>query len=402
MNRCQRAAALAAAIGMTVLLAACQHTPSPPPESTAVLDTYRAQYADLPAFSALSAAQQENYDALFTAVTERLDVDTVVQGGEESAAESLGLRVELPRELSDGTQVATLYHAFITDNPQFFYIGSTYTYEGYKVGDKAHYNVLYLTLTMNAAERREASAHLETTVETVLAGLSDKTAWEKELALHDRLIARCRYDDEAAASPSPDTEHPFAFTAYGALVEGRAVCEGYARAFQLLCRRAGIPCTTVNGVDLSNNTAHMWNLVTLEGRRYHVDVTWDDQLDTALHVYFNLTTEEITRTHRLDADSPGQDCTDTAAGYYRTSLRYQERYDREAIAKAVAQEVLAGATVVELQFAPDKLASIGLFVKNRTWFSESVNAHLPKGVTLWDYDFHTYSQYGVLVLCRRK
>ncbi|MBQ8752030.1 MAG: hypothetical protein IJZ13_02885 [Clostridia bacterium] len=400
MYRC-RLAAVAAVFCLVCGLAACKPEEVPPPPEKPVLDAYRGQYQELEGFSALSAEQQENYDALFTAVTERLDVDTVVQEGETSGPEHLGLRVELPRELSDGAEVAALYNAFLADNPQLFYIGSTYTYEGYKVGDRAHYNVLYLTLTMNAAERKEAAKRLDETADTVLAGLAEKTDLEKELAIHDRLIARCVYDDKAAASEMPDAEYPFAFTAYGALVEGKAVCEGYARAFQLLCRRAGLPCVTVNGVDLSNNTAHMWNLVTVDGAPYHVDVTWDDQLDAALHVYFNQTTEEISRTHRLDADSAGKDCTATAAGYYRATGRYQERYDREEIAKAVAAEVQVGATVVELRFPPERLASIGLFVQNRTWFSETVDACLPEGVVLWDYDFHLYSPYGVRVLCRK-
>jgi len=396
-----RLAAVFAAFCLLYGLTACNPAEVTPPPEKPVLDAYRAQYEELEAFSSLPAEQRENYDALFTAVTERLDMDTVVQEGETSGPEHLGLRVELPRELGDGTEVTTLYNAFLADNPQFFYIGSTYTYEGYKVGDRAHYNVLYLSLTMNAAERKAAAKKLEETVDTVLVGLAGKTDLEKELAIHDRLIARCVYDDKAAASEMPDAEYPFAFTAYGALVEGKAVCEGYARAFQLLCRQAGLSCVTVNGVDLSNNTAHMWNLVTVDGAPYHVDVTWDDQLDAALHVYFNQTTEEISRTHRLDADSAGKDCTATAAGYYRATGRYQERYDREEIAKAVAAEVQAGATVVELRFPPERLASIGLFVQNRTWFSETVDACLPEGVVLWDYDFHLYSPYGVLVLCRK-
>lgn len=396
-----RLAAVFAAFCLLYGLTACNPAEVTPPPEKPVLDAYRAQYEELEAFSSLPAEQRENYDALFTAVTERLDMDTVVQEGETSGAEHLGLRVELPRELGDGTEVTTLYNAFLADNPQFFYIGSTYTYEGYKVGDRAHYNVLYLSLTMNAAERKAAAKKLEETVDTVLVGLAGKTDLEKELAIHDRLIARCTYHDQAAASAMPDAEYPFAFTAYGALVEGKAVCEGYARAFQLLCRRAGLPCVTVNGVDLSNNTAHMWNLVTVDGAPYHVDVTWDDQLDAALHVYFNQTTEEISRTHRLDADSAGKDCMATAAGYYRATGRYQERYDREEIAKAVAAEVQAGATVVELRFPPERLASIGLFVQNRTWFSETVDAYLPEGVALWDYDFHLYSPYGVLVLRRK-
>lgn len=400
MNKvCRRWAALA--MGLLLLpLSACRQGEKEPP--LPVYDAYREQYDHLAGFLSLTEEQKQNYDAVFTAVTEQSDRDSVLHNGDESGAESLGLRIELPQKLSDGRAVDDLFDAFLTDNPQFFYIGSRYTYEGYRVGDRAQYTALSLTLTMNAAERRAAAAKLESAVAELTEGLAGREPFGQEVLLHDRLIASCRYDQTAADSADPDREYPFAFTAYGALVEGKAVCEGYARAFSLLCRRVGIPCTTVNGVDLSTKTAHMWNLVTLDGEPYHVDVTWDDRGDTPVHLYLNLTAEEISRTHRLDADSPGGDAAAAKAGYYRATGRYQERYDRAAIAAAVAEAVQNGETTVELQFPPDKLPSIGLFVKNRTWFSEAVNSRLPEGMRLWTYSFELSGPYGVLILSRQE
>lgn len=400
MNKICRGLGLLTAGMLLAILPACRQMPQPP--SLPIYDAYREQYDRLPGFLSLSEEQKQNYDAVFTAVTELSDRDTVLRDGDESGTESLGLRVELPQKLADGQAVDTLFEAFLTDNPQFFYIGSSYTYEGYRVGNRAQYTVLSLTLTMNAAERRLAEAKLEQAAKELTIGLYDQEPFWQEWLLHDRLIDRCRYDKAAAESQAPDREYPHSFTAYGALVEEKAVCEGYARAFQLLCRRVGIPCTTVNGIDTATNTAHMWNLVTLGGESYHVDVTWDDREDTAIHVYLNLTTEEISRTHRLDADSPGKDCTATEAGFYRATGRYQERYDRAAIAAAVAKAVQDGDTVAELQFPPEKLPSVGLFVKNRTWFSEAVNSRLPEGTSLWAYDFQLSAPYGVLILTKRE
>ena len=58
------------------------------------------------------------------------------------------------------------------------------------------------------------------------------------------------------------------------------VCEGYARAYLLLCRAAGIPCVLVEGpakaTSSSDTIAHMWNYVQLEGGWYAVDTTWND------------------------------------------------------------------------------------------------------------------------------
>ena len=57
---------------------------------------------------------------------------------------------------------------------------------------------------------------------------------------------------------------------------------------------------------------------------------------------------------------------------------------------------------MELQFPPDKLPSIGLFVKNRTWFSEAVNSRLPEGTRLWTYSFELSGPYGVLILTKQE
>ena len=57
------------------------------------------------------------------------------------------------------------------------------------------------------------------------------------------------------------------------------VCEGYARAFKVLCDAAGIPCVLVDGqaTNSSGQTeAHMWNYAQVDGAWYAVDVTWND------------------------------------------------------------------------------------------------------------------------------
>ncbi|MBS7262682.1 MAG: hypothetical protein KIG36_03625 [Eubacteriales bacterium] len=64
------------------------------------------------------------------------------------------------------------------------------------------------------------------------------------------------------------------FTAYGALVGGRAVCEGYTSAYYLLCRAAGLWCAYRNGQP--QGQGHTWNMIKLDSGVYNVDVTWCD------------------------------------------------------------------------------------------------------------------------------
>lgn len=99
---------------------------------------------------------------------------------------------------------------------------------------------------------------------------SNATRFRIVQALHDYLVRNCVYDRSAvneAVSPSR--------TAYGALANGKAVCQGYSLAFKLLLRRAGVHAVYVG----SDSMQHAWNMVQMENNAwYHVDVTWDDPI----------------------------------------------------------------------------------------------------------------------------
>ena len=100
----------------------------------------------------------------------------------------------------------------------------------------------------------------------------DMTELQKALALHDWLVINCQYDVTVS--------RPNAHTAYGAIVEGYAVCDGYAKAYNDLLGRVGVTATIVEGrkpLHLGDNPQpHAWSCVTIDGKKYHVDVTADD------------------------------------------------------------------------------------------------------------------------------
>lgn len=119
---------------------------------------------------------------------------------------------------------------------------------------------------------------------------SKMTTYEKELAIHDYLVQNVEYD----AMNSGEDVH----TAYGALVNGKAVCDGYSEAFQTLMEMLGIDCRRVVGT--GNQLPHSWNMVFLEGAWYNVDVTWDDPiggLNGVSHKYFNVSDAELSQDH---------------------------------------------------------------------------------------------------------
>ncbi len=72
----------------------------------------------------------------------------------------------------------------------------------------------------------------------------------------------------------------FIRTAYGSLVAGEAVCEGYSRAFKAVMDELGIPCVLVNGIYQHEDVPelHMWTMVEIDGEWYGVDATMDDPI----------------------------------------------------------------------------------------------------------------------------
>ena len=88
------------------------------------------------------------------------------------------------------------------------------------------------------------------------------TDMQKAIILHDYLAIQVEYDTTASNR----------YSAFGALRDGKAVCQGYALAYKYLLNKAGIECHIVTSKTLN----HAWNIVKLNGKYYHVDVTWDD------------------------------------------------------------------------------------------------------------------------------
>lgn len=180
----------------------------------------------------------------------------------------------------------TVLAAFYLDHPENFWWSHSFTTTGYNT----YVTTVDIAPLFPAEELDARRGSVDEIIAEVLSLLpADATDWEKELFFHDWLCENVVY-----TPVSEGTEN--VYTAYGALVEKQAVCEGYAEAFQLLCDKADIPCIAVSGT--AEGELHKWNAVKLGGAWYYVDVTWDDNADTgALHRYFNVTGEELFSNH---------------------------------------------------------------------------------------------------------
>lgn len=213
--------------------------------------------------------------------------DQIAKGVETSASEI---------SVYDGThpisqaELECAFDAYRRDYTHHFWLDNTYRIS--HTPETVY--TLMPTYLLEGTALEAAKMAFEAESEKLLSGISSSMSeFERELILHDRLAEKVSYVDT-------DNAH----NSYGAIVEGEAVCEGYAEALQYLLRRAGIQSFIAIGssTNPATNTAegHAWNYVKIDGLFYHVDLTWNDQRTELYHAYFNVTDTEISEDHVID------------------------------------------------------------------------------------------------------
>ena len=145
------------------------------------------------------------------------------------------------------------------------------------------------------AEKRDACEKVMFKLLRGIEGNTEMSVYDKLLLVHDRLIAWAAYDTSISLTANADS-----YNAYGALVNGKAVCQGYSMAYSWMLKKLGIDSTYETGT-LSDGVSHGWLRVTLDGKDYYVDATWDDPVNDVpgrvLHENFLIDAATFEQTH---------------------------------------------------------------------------------------------------------
>lgn len=219
-------------------------------------------------------------------------------------------------------QLYTVFHCYINDYPEHFWVDHNYSYT--YSGNTA--KTITLKYTMSATEKASAEKEFNRAVDNLLEGLhGDMDQFDLERILHDRLVLSITYKEN----------NGHAHDAYGAIVEHTAVCEGYARAFQLLCRKVGIRALIAEGNSKDPNTGdtigHAWNVVQINGNFYHIDVTWDDAGEPndehGIHyAWFNINFKQLSEDHILeDSGYDIPDCDHDEENFFLKTGRWLDK-----------------------------------------------------------------------------
>lgn len=147
------------------------------------------------------------------------------------------------------------------------YVGSV---ESWCWGVRGNEYVLEITYTMDVDKLIQIKDATQDLVDDAVSKIdtTGKSDYEIVCAVNDYLCDTVYY-------PPTEPYAPITHTAYGALNNGVAVCEGYACAAKLLLNELGIPCDIQVGT-CTGGGGHAWNLVQLDGQWYQMDITWND------------------------------------------------------------------------------------------------------------------------------
>lgn len=199
--------------------------------------------------------------------------------------------------------VGAVYDAFDRDHPEIFWLNGSglygYTgsyYYGYRNGVVTATFEIYILFYLQAPGF-DVRYDRYTTAGTVAQDITRRDeavakilsqcpqSDKKEQVLYlNRVLTETNAYNSASAVGQNDSADIMAWECLSALTGNVGtkgpVCEGYAKAFMILCKKLGLPCVLVDGfarTELSQPfSGHMWNNVCIDGSWYAVDVTWDD------------------------------------------------------------------------------------------------------------------------------
>lgn len=198
-------------------------------------------------------------------------------------------------------QAGALFAEIINSTPGFFYLSSRIKFSYNKttgvISEIAFEYSLDKDRTTTATKDEVLAARAEYTkmVSDIMAQMPSDITADYDIALW--------YHDHLCLSFAYDTSHEIS-DVYNFLKYGKGVCQAYSLLYTELLSKYGIPCDYATSPAMS----HIWNVIEIGGRWYHVDVTWDDTLPDirghADHDSFLCSDSALMRVGHHDWSSP--------------------------------------------------------------------------------------------------
>ena len=224
-------------------------------------------------------------------------------------------------------------------------------------------------------EEKQVYSAVKQTTEDIIKDC--KTEYDRELAIHNFITDSYKYGP--AGTNVPRRAH----TITGIVMDKEGICEAYANLFYMMCRLAKLDVQFVTGS--ANGIGHMWVMIKLDGDYYHVDVTSDDPAPDVpyreRYDYFNVTDEDIARTHTWEREDYPR-CTADKYNYHIYNDYVVST--REELEKFINENLNAGKTAFTFRtrnFIINSAEEIKKLTTNRGFYSIAVTGEYGKEST---------------------
>ncbi len=242
----------------------------------------------------------------------------------------------VPESEFDISEIENAVYAFCYDFPEYCRLDTSFSTRYSTSGGQVSYTVsVNLCAFCRNSDGLDYDKRLAAEVKKIADAARQYSGdFEKIKYVHDYLCETVTYTNAAYLGSLTGPDYQLAHCAYGALLNGKAVCDGYASAFECIMHELGYECGIVLGK--SRNQNHAWNVIKVKGEYYYVDVTWDDtDGDGTDYQYFCITRAETEQSHSFSSDYSYPNASATAMSYYENIGAVMDSYDYDRASEII-------------------------------------------------------------------
>jgi hypothetical protein len=266
-----------------------------------------------------------------------------------------GMEEDVALSTTDKSVLDKVFNCLMNDHPELFYV-TGYKYTEYTIGRVTNSITFSGTYTMTKEQTDTTKAVLDGKINECLMNVPrDDDEYLVAKYLYEWVIDNTEYDKNADNNQN----------ICSVFLEGKSVCQGYAKSLQYLLQKQGIECFIVTG--FTNGERHAWDVARINGEYYYLDPTWGDasysysgDVDSVYafapsinYDYFLVTTDELTRTHSIETVVELPTCKAIADNYFVREGLYFTVYDEERLAEIFDSEESKDAGYVTIKCSED-------------------------------------------------